>query len=288
MSSRFIDAVLLGLVLVAASPRCALAQGQVGPMKPPPPPGPSVRIPTKPEKPEPLPMLPDEMIKRFAAKEDEFARARDSYMFLKSVRLEEIGDDGKPAGQAEIVTQPVTGSDGQHYERVVRQASSTLHVLRFEPEDLQAIAAIPQFPLTTSQLEKYFITYQGKEPVDELNTYIFAVKPRMLDRTHAYFSGIVWVDDDSLAIVKTYGKWVTEIGDITSPQLPFTTFETYRQPVGKDDWFPAYSRSDDTANVGKTHIPIRLIIRWTDYTPRSSPPPAAPAKQPGQPAAPQS
>lgn len=288
MSSRFIAAALLGLATIAASPGCILAQGQAGPMKPPAPPGPSVRIPTKSDKLDPLPIPPDEIIKRFAAKEDEFARARDAYAFLKSVRLEEIGDDGKPVGQAEIVTQPVIGSDGQHYERVVRQAPSTLQVLRFEPEDLQAIAAIPQFPLTTPQLGKYFITYQGKEPVDELNTYIFAVKPRMLDRTHAYFSGVVWVDDETLAIVKTYGKWVTEIGDITSPQLPFTTFETVRQPVGKDDWFPAYSRSDDTANAGKTHIPIRLIIRWTDFTPRSAPAPLAPAKQPGQPGAPQS
>jgi hypothetical protein len=42
------------------------------------------------------------------------------------------------------------------------------------------------------------------------------------------------------------------------------TFETYRQPVGSD-WFPAYSRSDDQVTTKDAIIPIRLIIRWTDY-----------------------
>jgi len=93
------------------------------------------------------------------------------------------------------------------------------------------------FPLTTSQLPKYEITFQGKQPLDELSTYIFAVKPRALDRAHAYFSGVVWVDEQDMVIVKTMGKWVTETGDVTSPMLPFAVFETYRQQVGKNLWF---------------------------------------------------
>jgi hypothetical protein len=99
--------------------------------------------------------------------------------------------------------------------------------------------------------------------VDELDTYVFSMEPRQVDRQHAYFSGVVWVDDQELAIVKSYGKWVSELGDVKSPKLPFVTFETYRQPVG-DDWFPAYSRSDDQVTTKDAIIPIRLIIRWID------------------------
>ena len=53
----------------------------------------------------------------------------------------------------------------------------------------------PMFPLTTSQLSKYELSFQGKQPLDELSAYAFSVKPRALDRAHAYFSGAVWVDD---------------------------------------------------------------------------------------------
>ena len=136
------------------------------------------------------------------------------------------------------------------------------------------LAATPVFALTTPQLSKYQITFQGKQPLDELSAYVFDVKPRGVDRAHAYFSGVVWVDAQDLVIVKTIGKWVTEMGDVTSSVLPFTVFETYRQKVGKNLWFPAYSRSDDSIQAGDTRVPLRIIIRWTDFTQIGSAPPA--------------
>src|SRR5581483_4802328 len=94
-------------------------------------------------------------------------------------------------------------------------------------------------------LSKYQFIYQGKQLLDELMTYVFQVKPRLLERQNALFDGLIWIDDHDLAIVKTYGKWVTDGGDIKpDPQLPFTLFETYRQPIENKYWLPAYSRSD--------------------------------------------
>lgn len=237
-------------------------------------------VPLPANKPEPPPIPPEEIIQRFAAKEDEMFRAIMGYGFQKSVRLEEIGPDNKPAGQLEIITQQIVGPDGRRYEKTIRRTESTLHYLQVERGDSDLVASTPLFPLTTSQLSKYDISFQGKQPLDELNVYIFAVKPRSLDRTHAYFSGVVWVDEQDLVIVKTIGKWVSELGDVKSSLLPFTVFETYRQQVGKNQWFPAYSRSDDTIPEGNTTVPIRIIIRWTDYTPLASALPAVPAPRP--------
>jgi hypothetical protein len=234
-------------------------------------------VPMPVNKPEPPPVPPEEIIRRFAAKEDEMLSASMSYGFQKSVRLEEIGPDNKVAGQVEIVTQQFVAPDGRRYEKPVRRSASTLQYLQAERGDSELIASSPLFPLTTSQVPKYEITFQGKQPLDELSAYIFAVKPRALDRTHAYFSGVVWVDEQDMVIVKTIGKWVMETGDVTSSMLPFTVFETYRQQVGKNFWFPSYSRSDETIPVDKTSQPIRVIIRWTDYTPAGSPPPVPPA-----------
>jgi hypothetical protein len=68
---------------------------------------------------------------------------------------------------------------------------------------------------------------------------------------------------------------VTETGDVKSSVLPFTVFETYRQQVGKNFWFPAYSRSDETFEVGGTSVPIRAIVRWTNFVPNTGAPAAA-------------
>jgi hypothetical protein len=258
----------LALVL-AGAPALLRAQG-AGPMQPPE----STKFPTPPppSKPEPPTVPPDEIIRRFAAKEDEMVRAIKGYTFQKEVRVQEIGPDSKPTGQIEIVTQLRFTPDGRLYEKSVSRQPSTLHTLDLQRGDSDLLAPTPFFPLTTAMLPKYEITYGGKQPLDELTAYFFTIKPRALERTHAYFSGVVWVDIQDLVIVKTMGKWVTELGDVTASDLPFTVFETYRQQVGKNLWFPAYARSDETTQSGDSHVPIRVIVKWTDFKPLASEP----------------
>jgi hypothetical protein len=261
----------LAALLIAGT--SGLRAQDAGPMKPPE----STKFPTPPPtpKPEPPPIAPEEIIRRFAAKEDEMLRAIAGFTFQKSVRLEEVGPDNKATGQVEMVTQQMVTADGKLYEKPVRRSASTLHYLDLQRGDSDIVVATPMFALTTSQLPHYEISFKGKQPLDELSAYFFSVTPHALDRAHPYFSGVVWVDEQDLVIVKTIGKWVTEFGDVTSPALPFAVFETYRQQVGKNLWFPAYSRSDETAQAGDTRVPIRMIIRWTDYTPLGSQPAVA-------------
>jgi hypothetical protein len=247
------------------------AQGS-GPIRPP---TPVARAPLPPSQPEKPALPPEQIIQRFAAREDEMLRASLDYNYQKTVRVEELGPGNKATGQAEIISQQAFGPDGKRYEKIIKRTESTLHYLEMERGDIGFIDAAPLFPLTTSQLPKYEITFQGKQPLDELSVYVFGVRPRALDRTHAYFSGVVWVDEQDLVIVKTIGKWVSETGDVTSPQLPFTVFETFRQQIGKN-WFPAYSRSDDSLPQGDVSVPIRITIRWTDYALASGASPAAP------------
>lgn len=199
-------------------------------------------------------------------------RAITGYTFKKNVRVEEIGPDGKPTGQLEVVTQQILTPDGKLLEKPVRRTASTLQSVDIQRGDPELLVATPMFPLMTSQLSKYKITFGGKQPLDELSAYFFSVKPRTLDRAHPYFSGVVWVDEQDLVIVKTIGKWVTEIGDVTSSALPFAVFETYRQQVGKNLWFPAYSRSDGSMQAGDAKVSMRMIVRWTDFTPLAGAP----------------
>jgi hypothetical protein len=259
-------------LLFAAAPASLRAQA-AGPMQPPE----STKFPAPPppSKPEPPTLPPDEIIRRFAAKEDEMLRAIMGYTFQKDVRLQEIGPDNKTTGQLEIVTQLRITPEGKFIEKPVSRQPSTLHYVDLQRGDSDLLAPTPLFPLTTAILPKYIITYGGKQPLDELSAYYFTVKPRALERARAYFSGVVWVDVQDLVIVKTMGKWVTEIGDVTASNLPFTVFETYRQQVGKNLWFPAYSRSDDTIQSGDASVPVRVIVKWSDFTPQAATPATA-------------
>lgn len=255
------------------------AQQPVGPQTPAKPPD-IVRIPANPTAPaEQPPIAPEEIIRRFSAQEDQLARIFVTYGYRKTVRLEEIGPDGRPSGQAEISASSIPASGDER--RKAGEPQSTLRYLNLERDDIEALSKVPAFPLVSSNLPKYEITYQGKQPVDELNTYVFQVKPKQLERAHAYFDGLVWVDDHDLAIVKMYGKWVTETGDARASQLPFTIFETYRQPVANKYWLPAYSRSDSSYDNRGTSVPVRLIIQWEQYAPL---PPEKP-QEPNQPGA---
>ncbi len=264
-------------LIFSAAPLSVRAQGP-GPMQPPE----STKFPTPPPaaKPEPPTLPPDEIIRRFAAKEDEMARAIRNYTFQKDLRLQEIGPDNKPTGQLEIVTQLRITPDGKIFEKPVSRQPSTLHYLDLQRGDSDLLAPAPMFPLTTAMLPKYEIIYGGKQPLDELSAYFFTIKPRALERAHAYFSGVVWVDEQDFVIVKTMGKWVTELGDVTASDVPFTVFETYRQQVGKNFWFPAYARSEETIQSGDVSVPIRITVKWGEFTPQAAapaadPPPAA-------------
>jgi hypothetical protein len=267
--SNFVAACCALAVALAAAPAPLLAQA-AGPMQPPE----STKFPAPPppSKPEPPTLPPDEIIRRFAAKEDEMVRAIRGYTFQKDLRIQEIGPDSKNTGQLEIVTQLRIAPDGKMYEKPVSRQPSTLHYLDLQRGDSDLLAPTPFFPLTTAMLPKYEITYGGKQPLDELTAYFFTIKPRAVERANAYFSGVVWVDVQDLVIVKTMGKWVTEIGDVTASDLPFTVFETYRQQVGKNLWFPAYARSDENIQSGNMSVPIRVIVKWSDFTPQEGAP----------------
>ncbi len=280
-----------GTVLRAAFLLCAfvfslaashLLAAQQGPLTPPPEHD-IHRVGTEPVPPAPPSMPPEEIIKRFSQKEDEYFAARAGYSYKKTVRLEEFGPDGRPSGQLSLVVEAKPGPDGKLYEKTVERPQSTLRYLEMGPEDFQALARMPAYALTTGQLAKYDLKYLGKELVDEISCYIFQVKPKTVERAHYYFDGIVWVDDAYLEVVKTYGKWVNDLGDMRSATMPFNIFETYRENVEGKYWLPNYMRSDDTINLKDLNVQVRLVIKWTDYKPLSAgtPPTAA-----GQPAAP--
>src|SRR5262249_29835890 len=114
----------------------AQAQEGQGPQKPPPPEHDVKRVtadtPTAeapPDTPQPL------IIKQFAQREEEYAKARVRFGYKKTVKLTEYGPDGNPMGEFAVTTIPIVASDGRVYERVNADAPSTLKSVKLSPED---------------------------------------------------------------------------------------------------------------------------------------------------------
>jgi hypothetical protein len=240
------------------------------------------------EPPAPPSLPPIEIIQTFSKKEETYQSIRPTFAYRKTIRIQEFGPDGRPSGEYLATYDAARSGDGKLYEKAISAPESSLQYLSFEPEDAQALTRIPQYPVTASQLSKYDVKYLNTERVDEVDCYIFQVSPKTLDRQHPLFDGIIWVDQKYLEVVKTYGKWVTDLGPIQPPTLPFGMFETYRENVDGKYWFPDYSRADGTYKMKDRNLPIRVTIKWTNFKPfpatDTTPNPAASAPQAPAPA----
>jgi hypothetical protein len=233
------------------------------------------RIPAEPH-PGPPPLPIEEIIHRFAANEDVMKKAYDTYDFTQSIRLDELSD---PGGKFSVTAETYVKPDGLRYMRMTKPPETSLKLMHFSLEDVRVIASMPEFPLTAAEIENYNFKYVGQEKLDQLNTYIFQVKPKTLSRKKRYFDGVIWIDDHDFAIVKSYGKYVSELeGNGTA--LPFTMFETYRENFQSKYWLPTYTRSDDYyKSDGNEDMPLRLVVHSTDFKVRAAAGPdgAAPA-----------
>lgn len=280
---RFLKAVLFGGCAVLLSAATAFPQEQnPGPLTPPPEHKVTRQVGvSQPEAPPDLPLA--QIVKGFVQKEDAFAAARGSYGYTKTVRIQEFAPDGRPSGEFTGTYEGFRGADGKLYEKVVGKTDSNLQYLQVVLGDVQKLSGVPAFPVTSATLAKYDIKYMGTETLDEIDCYILEVKPRAVDRQHPLFDGIIWVDQKFLEAVKTYGKWVTDLGDYRDADLPFTLFETYREQVDGKCWLPNYMRADDFTKLKDRNLPIRVIVKWSNFKPL---PPAAPQAAPAPAAAP--
>src|SRR5580704_3815993 len=161
------------------------------------------RLGNTPEPAEPPSLPPEEIIKKFAAKEDEYVAVRPKYGARKTIRVDEFDRQGRLSGQFLMVSETIRMPDGRVVNKVIEHPQSTLHVFALQPEDVREFERIPQFPINSSQLAKYDLKYIDKEKVDEIDTYIFKWTLKSVDRAHLYLDGIIWIDTQYLEVVKT-------------------------------------------------------------------------------------
>jgi hypothetical protein len=208
---------------------------------------------------------PEEIIKRFAAKETEFAKARDQYTYRQDVKVQTVDGDTVD-GEYKEVFDVMFDDKGHRIENVVFAPASSLTKIYMSQEDMEDIRHKLPFVLTTEDLPEYDILYVGQQQEDELHCYVFDIAPKKIEGKKRYFQGRVWVDDHDFQIVKTYGKTVPDIrkkhGD---EENLFPKFTTWRQQIDGQYWFPVYTKADDELHFKMEDVHIKEIVKYEDY-----------------------
>ncbi len=91
-----------------------------------------------------------DIVNKFAAKETEFARARENYTYRQNARVQEANPG--QSGRWEMVTDVIFSPDGKRTERVVFAPVNSLQNIQLTPEDEQDLRNIQPFVLTTPEL----------------------------------------------------------------------------------------------------------------------------------------
>ena len=205
-------------------------------------------------------LTPEEIIKAFSEKETEFYEAWIQYTYRQIADIRVVSVNGYKANERmTLVSEIIFRDDGT---REVRQVSRKggLRSVGWTPEDTEVINNIQPFALTSKGLPLYDLRYEGKERVDELDCYVFTVKPKSTKGGKLYFQGQIWVDEQDLQIVKTRGKPVPQKRDNQFPE-----FETIRQVIDDKYWFPVWTQAEDTLNFGSQVVRIQETITYEEY-----------------------
>lgn len=211
-----------------------------------------------------------QIIQEFTAKESVYRAALDNYTWERSVKVQTIDDDNKVDGQYFQVTDISYDSTGRRTEHVVEAPPNTLERVMMSPADFSDIEERLPFVLTKEDAPEYNIAYVGKQKIDDVNTYVFDVVPKTIEKKKRYFRGRIWVDQQDLQIVVTNGKNVPD--DLRRGHedlsLPFIT---YRQQIDGKYWFPVYTHGDGVLHFSggdgymSQDVHMRETVKYTNY-----------------------
>jgi hypothetical protein len=214
-----------------------------------------------------------DLIKQFTTKESELREVWTNYSYIQESKLQRIGPGDTITGDFYQLSEFVFTDAGKRVQRILRAPPSILeaeHVLTVE--DKNALINLQPFALTAEELPNYNVSFVGREKVDELQTIVFDVVPKVMTNEKAlkklkdqeiegkFFQGRIWVDAEDMQVVKVKGKVVPEF------KQRFPTFETYRENIDGRYWFPTYTYSDDTLDMpegGPLHV--RMVVRYKNY-----------------------
>lgn len=217
---------------------------------------------------QPQGMSTDEIIRKVAAREEIFREARNNYTYTQDNTVQTV-DGNTVDGEWRQVWDITYDDKGGRIENVMFAPQDSLRRVSMSREDLDDIRNRLPFVLTTSDLALYSVLYAGQQHVDEIDTYVFDMAPKTIEKGRRYFQGRIWVDNHDLQIVKTCGRNVPDVHATSNKknvQENLTPkFVTYREQIDGEYWFPTYTRADEDLHFRTGDVHIREIVKYTNY-----------------------
>lgn len=209
------------------------------------------------------------ILEKVAARETMFRQARNNYTYTQDITVQTL-DGSTVSGEFRLVQDITFDDKGNRLEDVKFAPQSTLQEVSVSQSDFVDFRTMMAFILTTDDLPKYNLLYVGQQHVDEIDTYVFDIAPKTIEKGHRYFQGRLWVDNRDLQIVKSCGKTVPQISAGNSKKKNVQedlspTFVTYREQIDGQYWFPTYTRADDVLHFRTNDVHIRETIKYMNY-----------------------
>jgi hypothetical protein len=207
---------------------------------------------------------PADLLAAAAQKGKQLAEALRGYSYYAELTLQTVSPADVITGKYFRFSQLSYDRDGNRQERVFENTSTLPKEAHIGTNAAYNLIRVYQFTITPEALNQYEFNYVGREKIDELNTYVFDVKPKVKmpdpeKSAERFLKGRVWVDDQDLQVVKVAGQALPEQGAHRTPK-----FETYFQNYDQY-WFPAYTSADDEMRVGNRLSRVIVKVRFTSY-----------------------
>jgi hypothetical protein len=207
---------------------------------------------------------PSEILAAAAENGKRVSAALRNYTYYSELTIETVSQADTVSGKYYRFSQISYDPGGTRRERVVEDKSTLPRDVHIGTSTANNLIRIYQFMLTPETLSQYEFNYVGRERIDELNCFVFDVRPtvKMPDpdkNSERYLRGRVWIDEQDLQVVKAAGEALPEQTRRRTPR-----FETYFQNYA-DGWFPAYTSADDGVRVEDRFARIIVKLRFTGY-----------------------
>jgi outer membrane lipoprotein-sorting protein len=205
-----------------------------------------------------------EILPAVAERGKELMAALRDYTYYAEISIQTVSQSDTITGKFYRFSQVSFDRDGNRQEKILENTSTLPKDVHIGTNAANNLTRVYHFVITPETLNQYELTYVGRERIDELNTFVFDVKPKIKipdpdKSSERYLRGRVWIDDQDMCVVKVAGEALPEQSAHRTPK-----FETYFQNYGKY-WFPAYTSADDSIRVGRYFTRVVVNVRFTSY-----------------------
>jgi hypothetical protein len=203
-----------------------------------------------------------DILTRVASNGREIGTSFDKLAHYEELRIQAVSVGNIVTGEYYRLSRIFRDRTERAAEKVIEEKSTLPSEAFFSITAVHRLLQIYRFNITPEVLQQYEFNYIGREHIDELNTFVFDVKPkdRVLARPGGesrYLKGQIWIDDQDMQVVKVSGEILPHSRPDRTPR-----FETYFKNYDRY-WLPAYTTADEDLRMSDGAS--RVIINVRDY-----------------------